>query len=189
MAQPQQPLSSTGTATPVAPGAPGAPGGSFAPFESDTFASQLLWLALTFGLLYYLMSKVALPRIAATLHDRSVRLAGDLEEAQRLRVESEAAGAAYEESLASARTQAKVIAQDARAALNAEADAKRKQIEADLAERMASAEETIRGRTADAMTNVRGIAADTATAIVERLIGQAPDRAAVEAALDRIPTR
>jgi F-type H+-transporting ATPase subunit b len=36
------------------------------------------------------------------------------------------------------------------------------------------------------MTNVRGIAADTAEAIVERLSGRAPDRAAVEAALDRV---
>ena len=39
-------------------------GGGFPPFESSTFVAQILWLALAFGLLYYLMSKVALPQIA-----------------------------------------------------------------------------------------------------------------------------
>ena len=183
MAQPQPQHSLTGAE------APGAHGGTFPPFQSDTFVSQLLWFAITFGLLYYLMAKVALPRIAATLHERQVRLASELNEAQRLRVGSEEAGEAYEQSLASARAKAKAIAQEARNALNAEAEANRKQLEAELAERLASAEETIRGRTEEAMGSVRGIAADTATAIVERLIGQSPDRGAVEAALDRTLTR
>ena len=180
MAQPQQPQHSLTGAE-----APGAQGGAFPPFQSDTFVSQLLWFAITFGLLYYLMAKVALPRIAQTLHERSIRLAADLDEAQKLRAESEAAGQAYEASLATARDKAKAIAQEARNAMTAEADAKRKALEAELAERMASAEATIRTRTQEAMGNVRGIAADAATAIVERLIGQAPERAAVEAALDR----
>ena len=184
MAQPQQPQHSLTGAE-----APGAHGATFPPFQSDTFTSQLLWFALTFGLLYWLMSKVALPRIATTLHERSTRLAGDLNEAQKLRAEAEAAGEAYEQSLASARAKAKAIAQEARNASNAESDAQRKRLEAELAERIASAETTIRGRTDEAMASVRGIAADTATAIVERLIGQAPDRAIVENALDRTMTR
>ena len=183
MAQPQQPQHSlTGAET-------SAPAGTFPPFESDTFTSQLLWFALTFGLLYWLMSKVALPKIAATLHDRSTRLASDLNEAQKLRTEAEAAGEAYEQSLASARAKATAIAQEARNATNAESDAQRKRLEAELAGRIASAEETIRGRTDEAMASVRGIAADTATAIVERLLGQAPDRATVESALDRTISR
>jgi F-type H+-transporting ATPase subunit b len=184
MAQPQQPQHSLTGAE-----APGAHGGSFPPFQSDTFVSQLLWFAITFGLLYYLMAKVALPRIASTLHERSARLAADMNEAQRLRAESEAAGEAYEQSLSAARNKAKAIAQESRGALTAEAEAKRKQLEAELAERMEAAEATIRSRTQEAMGNVRGIAADAATAIVERLIGQAPDRASVEAALDRTLTR
>src|SRR5689334_17547377 len=99
MAQPQQQPQHAMTGH-EAPGGHGAGGGAFPPFQSNTFASQLLWLAITFGLLYYLMAKVALPRIAAILHDRSVRLSSDLEEAQKMRTEAEAAGAAYEKSLA-----------------------------------------------------------------------------------------
>ena len=41
-----------------------AAGGVFPPFDSSTFASQLLWLAITFGLFYLLMSKVIVPASA-----------------------------------------------------------------------------------------------------------------------------
>ncbi len=174
------------TAVPdVAPEAHGA----FPPFASETFASQLLWFAVAFGLLYYVMSRIALPRVAAIMESRSQRIAADLAEAERLRAESEAAGAAYEKSLNAARAKAKAIAQEMREALTAESEARRKALEAELHERLVVAETTIAARTAEAMGSVRGIAADTATAIVERLTGQPPDRGAVEAALDRTLAR
>ena len=178
-------------ATHAATGAPpeGAHGSAFPPFASETFASQLLWFAIAFGLLYYVMSRIALPRVAAIMESRSQRIASDLAEAETLRAESEAAGAAYEKSLNDARAKAKVIAQEMREALTAEAEAKRKALELELHERLAVAEKTISARTAEAMASVRGIAADTATAIVERLIGHAPDRATLESALDRTMTR
>lgn len=173
----------------VVPGAPPAEHGAFPPFQSETFAAQLLWFAIAFGLLYYLMSRIALPRIGSILESRSERIAGDLAEAQRLRAESEASGAAYEKSLNDARAKAKAIAQEMREALGAEAEAKRKVLELELHERLVVAEQTIGAKTNEAMASVRGIAADTATAIVERLTGQAPDRTIVEAALDRTLAR
>jgi F-type H+-transporting ATPase subunit b len=168
--------------------APGGHGAAFPPFQSETFASQLLWLAIAFGLLYYLMSRVALPRIGAILHDRSQRLASDLEEAQRLKSDADAASEAYETSLREARANAERIAQEMRGKVAAEADARRKTLEAELKDRLAAAETAIAARRTEAMGNVRSIAAETATAIVERLIGQTPDRAAIEGALDRALT-
>lgn len=164
---------------------PSGHGGAFPPFESHTFLSQLIWLALSFGLLYYLMAKVALPRIEAILHERSNRLAADLDEAQRMKSEADAAGEAYEKSLSDARAKAQGIAQETRGALAVESDAKRKVLEAELNERLAASEATIRARTTEAMGNVRAIAGETASAIVERLTGQAPDQAALNRALDR----
>lgn len=183
MAAPQPQHSMTGAE------APGGHGAAFPPFQSDTFVSQLLWLALSFGLLYYLMSRVALPRIGAILHDRSQRLARDLDEAHRLKSDAEAAGSAYEASLREARANAERIAQETRARLSAESAARRQQLEAELNQKLASAEAAIAGRRAEAMGNVRAIAADAAAAIIERLIGQRPERAVIEGALDRIQTR
>jgi F-type H+-transporting ATPase subunit b len=172
------PTATTGATPPEAKGA-------FPPFATETYASQLLWFAIAFGLLYYVMSRIALPRVAAVMENRSQRIGADLAEAERLRVESEAAGAAYEKSLNDARTRAKAIAQEMREALTAESEAKRKRLELELHERLNVAEKTIGAKTQEAMASVRGIAADTVAAIVERLTGQAPDRRAVETALDR----
>jgi F-type H+-transporting ATPase subunit b len=158
--------------------------GGFPPFQSEAYASQILWFALAFGILYFLMSRVALPKVGQVLDARSARLAADLEEAQRLKTESEAAAQAHEKALAEARARSQAIAQETRNALSAQSNERRKTLEADLAGKLAEAEATIRAGTTAAMANVRGIAADTATAIVERLTGRAPDRAAIEAALD-----
>lgn len=195
-AQLATPQSRAPTATGLAPGpTPGSHteiaeiaeghGGAFPPFRSDTFVAQILWVALAFGLLYYLMSKFALPRIGTILHERASRLGADLGEAHRMRAEAEAAGSAYEAALKAANDRSKGIAQGARDAAAAEADTRRKAVEADLAQKLAASEATIRARTASAMTNVREIAGDTASAIVERLTGQAPDRGQLDAALDR----
>lgn len=163
-------------------------GGAFPPFETHTFLSQLIWLALAFGLLYYLMDKIALPRIQSILHDRANRLSADLDEAQRMKAEADAAGAAYEKSLADAQAKAREIAQGTRNALSSEAETKRKALETQLNEKIAASEATIRARTAEAMGNVRGIASDTASAIVERLTGHAPDQASLDRALDSAAT-
>ena len=161
---------------------------AFPPFETHTFLSQLIWLALAFGLLYYLMDKVALPRIQAILHDRSARLSSDLDEAQRMKSEADAAGLAYEASLRDAQAKARDIAQGTRNELTAAADVKRRSLEDELNRKLVAAETTIRSRTQEAMGNVRAIAGETAVAIVERLTGQAPDQASIERALDKTAT-
>ncbi|MDP4022489.1 F0F1 ATP synthase subunit B' [Methylobacterium sp. NEAU 140] len=158
--------------------------GAFPPFESSGFLAQLIWLALAFGLLYYLMDKIALPRIQAILHNRAERLRSDLDQAQAMKSEADAAGVAYETALSDAQAKARDIAQATRNDLAAEADDKRKSLEGDLNAKLAAAEATIRSRTEQAMGNVREIAGDTAAAIVERLTGQAPDRASLDRALD-----
>ena len=161
-----------------------AHGGTFPPFDPVSFASQILWLAITFALLYILMSRFALPRIGSILEVRSDRIASDLTEAQRLKDETDAAIASYEASLTAARASAQKIATETRAAVDAEAAASRKAIDAALAERLIAAEKQIAGTKAQAMLNVRDIAIDAATAIVAQLAGSEPAAAEVESAVD-----
>lgn len=166
--------------------APGGPGPApFPPFQKDTFASQLFWLALCFVALYVLMSKVALPRVGSILQARRDKIAGDLAEAQRFKDESEAALAAYEKALTDARNRAQAIATEVRDKLMIEAETKRKTLEAQLNVQLAEAERTIAATKTSAMANVRSVAADAAAAIVERLIGTRPPEAAVAQAVER----
>ena len=160
-------------------------GGEFPPFNTATYPGQLVWLALTFGFLYFMMARTIAPRLAGIMSDRRQRIAADLDQAATMRARAQEAGKAYEQSLAEARGKAQAIAQETRTALATEAEVRRKAVEADLAAKLQDAEATIRGRTDSAMANVREVATDAATAIVERLTGRAPDRAAIESAYDR----
>ena len=157
---------------------------AFPPFEKDTFASQLVSLAIAFVALYLIVSRIALPRVGSLLDERQNAIDGDLAEAERLKNESDGALKAYESELAAARSRAQAIGAETREKLNAASEAERKSLEQQLAQRLGEAEKTIAATRAAAMSNVRGIAADAAAAIVQRLIGALPDGKAVESAVD-----
>jgi F-type H+-transporting ATPase subunit b len=86
---------------------------------------QLIWLLNTFGILYVLMLKVALPRIGTVIEARADRIAKDLREADRLRRETAEAIAAYEQTLAEAKQKAHAIIEEGRDKLKAESAAER----------------------------------------------------------------
>jgi F-type H+-transporting ATPase subunit b len=165
-------------------GAQGGPKGVFPPFNKETFGSQLLWFAIAFAALYLLLARVALPRLAAVIEARRSRLDEDIEEAGKLKANSEAAIETYEKALAEARAKAQAIAAEARRELMGKAEERKKKLEAALAVKLAEAERQIEATKAAAMAHVRGIAVDAAGAIVEELVGKAPGKAATERAVD-----
>jgi F-type H+-transporting ATPase subunit b len=156
----------------------------FPPFQKDTFASQLVSLAIAFVALYLIVSRIALPRVGSLLDERQKAIDGDLAEAQKLKDASDAALKAYESELAAARSRAQAIGSETREQLNAASEAERKTLEERLALKLAQAEKTIASTREAAMKNVRGIAAEAAAAIVQRLTGVLPDGKSVERAVD-----
>jgi len=169
--------------------APGGHGGGFPPFDPSTFASQLVWLAVAFVLLYVLMSRVALPRMASILDARRSRISGDLAEASRLKSQSDDAIAAYQQALAEARARAQALAAEMREKTTAETEVSRRAVEDRLNARLAEAEAAITTSKSAAMANVRSIAVDAAATIVRRLTGAAASDAAVAAAVDDVLKR
>ena len=164
--------------------ADGGHGGAFPPFDSSTFASQLVSLLIAFVALYLIVSRIALPRVGSLLDERQNAIEGDLAAAQKLKDESDAALKAYHSELAAARARAQAIGTETREKLNAVAEAERKTLEERLAIKLGEAEKTIAATREAAMRNVRGIAAEAATAIVQRLTGLAPDGKTVDSAVD-----
>ena len=156
---------------------------SFPPFESGTFPSQLLWLALCFGTLYYFMSRKFLPQVGAVIANRKARIAKDIDDATKLQQQADAAAAAHEKSLADARAEAQRLALNARNEAAQQADAKKRQVESEFAAKLADAESRINAMRTAAMANVDQIAQDATGAIVERLLGKGVDSATVASAL------
>lgn len=175
----------THAGTEVSGGAHGG-GNQFPPFDTSTYPGQLLWLAITFGIFYLLMSKVVIPRLRSILDERESALSRDLGQAHKARTQADEAGKAYETSLAEARKNAQSLAQAAHARLTAETFTRRKALEEELAGRMNEANVAIAKTKVKAMKNVRSIAADTTSILVEHVINKVPTNDAVEAALDQI---
>lgn len=163
----------------------GGHGGAFPPFDSSTFPSQILWLAITFGVFYLILQRVILPRIAGTLEVRRDRIAQDFDQAARMKDEAEEARAAHEQELATARAEAGRIAQEARDIAKAEAEAERRETEEALDQKLAEAEAHIASIKADAMKDVGRIAEDTAGALMEQLVGKA-SKAEIAAAIKSV---
>jgi len=147
------------------------------------WAPQLIWLVITFGVLYLLMKWVALPKIGSVIEMRQGRIAGDLEAADKLRRETQEAIAAYEQALAEAKARAHGIAQEARNRLKDEVAAERAALERDLAAKSAEAEARIVEAKVSALKDVNAVASETAAEIVRRLIGIAPAKPEVDLAV------
>src|SRR5690606_151902 len=142
--------------------------GGFPPFDPHYFPSQILWLAITFGLFYLFLKKVVMPRVGGILETRRDHIAADLDQAARMKSEADAAIAAYEQELAEARAKANAIGQEARDGAKADAEVQRKQIEKDLEGKLAASEAHIASIKASAMKEVGSIAEATAAEIVQQ---------------------
>lgn len=136
------------------------------------FAPQLVWLAISFAVLYLILSRVALPRVSEVIEERRDRIERDLEAAGRLKAETEQALAEYEAALASARGRAHAMAKETRDGLAAEAGRERARMEGATAAKVGEAEARIAASKSRALAGVEEIARDTAGAIVGKLLGE-----------------
>jgi F-type H+-transporting ATPase subunit b len=152
--------------------------------DISTFLPQLVWLAIWFGLLYWLMSRVGLPRIEVAIEARKRQREGDLAAAARLKVEAEAANAAFQKTMADARAQAQAVIKETSDRLAAEAAERQRVLSASLAEQIAAAEQRIAASKSQALAEMRGIAVDVGRSVVEKLTGAAPSDARLTAAVD-----
>ncbi|MBA76191.1 MAG: F0F1 ATP synthase subunit B' [Tistrella sp.] len=153
-------------------------------FEPSTFASQIFWLVVSFGLLYLLMSKIALPRIADILEVRQDRIAADLDRAEALKREAEEARAAYEAALANARAEAQKLLEQAGEQAQAEAQRQLDALDERLAAKVREAEAAVAAAKADAMADLASLATETSEAATAKLAGAPVDGAAVRSAVD-----
>jgi F-type H+-transporting ATPase subunit b len=159
---------------------------TFPPFDPANFTPLLVWLTLSFGLLYLLMSKIAVPRVENILHTRTNNITKNISEANALRAKAEAAAGAHEKTIADAKAKAVALAQETHVRLNAETETKRLALEAELNAKLAASEKQVQAMKAKAMGNVEAIASETAAAIVQHITGKPADQKAIAQAIATI---
>lgn len=151
--------------------------------DLSTFANQIFWLLVALPVLYWVVAKVALPRIGAVLSDRQGAITGDLMAAEEFKLKAKEAEAAYDKALADARSEAQKIVAANRAEIQKELDVAIAHADAEIAARTAESEKRIRDIRDSAENDTREVARDV-TAELVRSFGGTVDQSAVDQAVD-----
>lgn len=151
--------------------------------DVTTFPNQIFWLLVTLVVIYLVLEKVALPRIAAVLAERQGTITNDIAAAEELKQKAAEAEAAYEKALADARAEAGRISAEAKADMQADVAEAMKKADAEISARTAESEARIDEIRAGAQEAIRTVAKDTAKEVVAAL-GLEADEAAINSAVD-----
>lgn len=167
----------------VAPTAP-ALGAGLPQLDATKFSSQIIWLAISFAILYLLMSRMALPRIGAVLEERRYKIEDTLQKAETLKTNAEEAAEAYEKSLAEAQASAGEVIRNARE----HSAAKTAKLQAEEHARLAGEIEAAEGRISQAKdkaaAGIRAVSLEVAIAAAKKLAGETLDESALGSAID-----
>ncbi|MGC3938789.1 F0F1 ATP synthase subunit B' [Roseobacter sp. EG26] len=168
----------TETHSAEAAAAPGMP-----QLDFSTWGNQIFWLVIALIAIYFVLSRMALPRIAAVLAERQGTITSDLAAAEDLKVKAQEAEDAYDKALVDARAEAHRIVGEAKAEIQSDLDAAIAKADAEIAAKAAESEKAIAEIRAGALDAVKVVAADTAKEIVAAMGGKA-DAKAITSAVD-----
>lgn len=149
----------------------------------EWFGNQIFWLVVALVAIYFILSRIALPRIGAVLAERQGTITNDIAAAEDLKVKASEAEAQYDKALIDARAEAQRIIGDAKADIQADLDKAIAKADAEIAAKSAESEKAIAEIREGALKNVEEVAKDTAQAIVAALGGSGDDKT-VAAAVD-----
>jgi F-type H+-transporting ATPase subunit b len=158
-----------------------AAGGGMPQLNPHDFAPQVVWLVITFVVLYLVMSKLAVPAISDTLDRRQAKIQGNLNAAEKASEDTRALVAAYEKRLADAREEARRLHRKQAETDSAAATARLTQLGDKLNARIDEAEQRIAGQRAQVLEGLEDMAHDIAADVYSKLAGQPADAGALKA--------
>ena len=175
-----------GLALTVAAGTGAASAATLPQLDHEFYASQVIWLAISFVILYVVMWRFALPRISHILEERQDRIEGNLERAETIRREAQVTAEAYDKAVSEARAAAQSVIATARDRMAADAAAHHAKLGQRLAAEIAEAEGRILEAKQEAMAHLRDVAVEVTSTAAERLAGERVDPRVVGRIVDHV---
>ncbi|WP_210878354.1 F0F1 ATP synthase subunit B' [Roseovarius autotrophicus] len=154
--------------------------------DFSTFGNQIFWLLVALVVIYFILSRVALPRIAAVLAERQGTITNDLAAAEDLKVKAVEAEEAYKKALADARTEAQKIVAETKAAIKADLDKANEKADQEIKARTAEGEKALAEIRDGALEAVRDVAKDVTAELVSAMGGKADGRSVSAAVTARM---
>jgi len=144
--------------------------------DFTTYASQIFWLVITFGLLYIIMAKSALPTVRDVLQSRQARISDDLKKAEKLKAEAQDAEADFTSVITAARQKASTLLNDSRIKADKEAEVRNAKLDETFARQAKESEHRIEVIRREANEKMAPITIEVATDIVKKLAGIKVDK-------------
>ena len=153
-----------------------AESGGMPQLNPEFWISQIVWLIITFGALYIVLSKVILPKISDNLESRRSQILENIEIAEKQREESEEKVKEFEKIILNSKLEAKNLFNEARQKVLEDVDKKRSELEKSIEAEIVSAEKEIQSLNSNSLENIKKIATDTSSDLITQLIGQEVDK-------------
>jgi F-type H+-transporting ATPase subunit b len=152
----------------------------------EFWVSQIVWLVITFGALYIVLSKVILPKISDNLEIRRSQILENIEIAEKQREESEQKVEEFEKIILNNKIEAKNIFNEARQKVLSDIDKKRNELENSLEQEIVSAEKEIKALNTSSIENIKQIATETSSNLIKQLIGEEISRDNISSIVNEI---
>ena len=152
----------------------------------DIFVSQLFWLLLVFGIIYFVIGRGMVPKVQSVVQAREDKIAGDLAAAQKAREDAESLEEGYRERMDASRSEAMKLAQASKQEAAKEAEARLKVVDEQVGAKIAQAEERIRASVGKAMGEIETVAAEAAQELVGKLTGASVSSAEAKQAVKAV---
>jgi F-type H+-transporting ATPase subunit b len=148
--------------------------------DFTSFASQIFWLLITFGTLYFIMAKFALPGVREVLQNRQIRIDEDLKKAEKLKNEAQLAEADFTSAVISAKEKALGILADVRQKVASESEKRHAKLNETFVRQEKEAAQRIEIVKKEVAEEMHVVSVQLSVDIVKTLVGIDVDKDEVE---------
>ena len=166
-----------------------AESGGMPQLNPEFWISQIVWLVITFGALYVILSKVILPKISNNLESRRSQILENIEIAEKQREESEEKLKEFDKIILNSKLEAKNLFNEARKKVLNEIDKKRSEMEKNLEEEISSAEKEIQSLNNNSKENIKKIATETSLSLIQQLIGEEINKESISSVVNGLTNK
>ena len=158
--------------------------GGMPQLNPEFWVSQIVWLVLTFGFLYLVLSKLILPKISENLESRKSQILENIETAESQREESEKKLKEFEKIILESKLEAKNYFNEARQKILDDINSKRLTLEKDIDEEISAAEQEVNNLKIGSHEKIRNIAVETSSELIKQLIGEEANNSSISAIVE-----
>jgi len=158
--------------------------GGMPQLNPEFWVSQIVWLVLTFGILYIVLSKLILPKISDNLESRKSQILENVETAEAQREESEKKLKEFEKIILESKLEAKNYFNEARQKILDDINSKRIALEKDIDEEISAAEQEVNNLKTSSAEKIKNIAIETSSELIKQLIGEEANKSSISAIVE-----